>query len=95
MEDMQDKKIEQNRAGHFSFKNINKYEIISIIKFIIVLVPAFILRFALKDIWIVSERKDQARDNGYCFFEYLTKKHPERKVYYLIDYNNFHNHYKE
>lgn len=87
MEDMQDKKIEQNRAGHFSFKNINKYEIISIIKFIIVLVPAFILRFALKDIWIVSERKDQARDNGYCFFEYLTKKHPERKVYYLIDYN--------
>ncbi|MBR0082235.1 MAG: CDP-glycerol glycerophosphotransferase family protein [Clostridia bacterium] len=35
--------------------------------------------------WIISERPDQARDNGYCFFRYLKQKHPEQAVRYIID----------
>ena len=38
-----------------------------------------------KNIWIISERPKQARDNGYCFFRYMREKHPEQRVFYLID----------
>lgn len=37
-----------------------------------------------KDIWIVGEKKTEARDNGYHFFKYLRKEHPEIDSYYVI-----------
>ena len=40
------------------------------------------------NIWIITERPDQARDNGYCFFKYLGEEHPEQEVYYIIDPNS-------
>lgn len=39
------------------------------------------------NIWIISERKNDARDNGYWLFRYLREKHPELEVYYAIDVN--------
>ncbi|MDR0912229.1 MAG: CDP-glycerol glycerophosphotransferase family protein [Methanobrevibacter sp.] len=41
-----------------------------------------------RDIWIVGEREYRAQDNGKIFFEYLRKNHPEREVYYVIDYDS-------
>ena len=41
--------------------------------------------FIKRDIWLISERPTQARDNGYCFFKYMREEHPEKEVYYLID----------
>lgn len=38
-----------------------------------------------KNIWIVSEKKLEARDNGYHFFKYLRDRHPEINAYYVID----------
>lgn len=38
-----------------------------------------------KDIWIISERKDQARDNGYIFYKYLNEQQKQQKNVYLID----------
>lgn len=45
-----------------------------------------------KDIWLISERGNEARDNGYVFFNYLKINHPEIDSKYLIsksskDYN--------
>ena len=37
-----------------------------------------------KDLWIVSERGIDARDNGYHFFKYLCKEHPEINSVYII-----------
>ena len=37
-----------------------------------------------KDLWIVSERGSDARDNGYHFFKYITKEHPEINAAYVI-----------
>ena len=36
-------------------------------------------------VWIITERPNQARDNGYCFFKYLKENHPEQQAYYIID----------
>ncbi len=37
---------------------------------------------------MVSERGNDARDNGYVFFRYLTEKHPEINAYFVIDYDS-------
>lgn len=37
-----------------------------------------------KEIWLVSEKRDEARDNGYHFFKYLRLKHPNINAYYVI-----------
>ena len=35
--------------------------------------------------WVISERKDEARDNGYALYKYLRANHPEVKCVYVID----------
>ena len=40
-----------------------------------------------KDIWLISERGTEAKDNGYWMFKYIRENHPEKNVYYLIDKN--------
>ena len=48
---------------------------------------AFVFRKILekKNIWIFSEKKLEARDNGYHFFRYIRECHPEINAYYVID----------
>lgn len=41
-----------------------------------------------KKIWIVSEFGYEARDNGYSFFKYMRKEHPEVNCYYTIDFKS-------
>ncbi|WP_054741989.1 CDP-glycerol glycerophosphotransferase family protein [Cellulosilyticum ruminicola] len=41
-----------------------------------------------KSIWLISEREDQAQDNGVAFFEYLNQKHPEIESYYILEKDN-------
>lgn len=35
--------------------------------------------------WVLFERGTEARDNAYFFYRYLKEKHPEQKIYYIID----------
>lgn len=48
------------------------------------------LRYAGQEVWLVSERPDQAEDNGYAFFKYCRENHPNKKVFYLIDKDSPH-----
>lgn len=38
-----------------------------------------------KDMWLISERGTEAKDNGYVLFEYIRKNHPDVNVHYVID----------
>lgn len=40
--------------------------------------------FLEKNIWIVCEKRNEARDNGFHFFKYLREQHPETQAYYVI-----------
>lgn len=40
---------------------------------------------SMRNIWIISERGDDARDNGYFFYKFMCEKHPEQQLYYVID----------
>ena len=59
--------------------------------FLIKLFTAYIVAFVIKlfkpsmrGIWLISERGDDARDNGYFFYKYMVEKHPEKRFYYVI-----------
>lgn len=66
-------------------KSINRKTIRTTIKFAVVMPFALIGRLWAGDVWIITERPDQACDNGYVFFRYLKEKKPGQKAYYVID----------
>lgn len=51
----------------------------------IVTLPASLFYNRNREVFLVSERGTDARDNGYHFFKYLKEKHPELEVYYVIN----------
>lgn len=38
-----------------------------------------------KDMWLISERGVEAKDNGFTFFKYLRTSHPDINAWYVID----------
>lgn len=51
----------------------------------IVLLPVSLIYNRNREVYLVSERGTDARDNGYHFFKYLRSQHPEIEAYYVID----------
>ena len=79
-----------------SIKYIKLKDLLSPFIFIIALIPSLLFRLYLlltgKTLWLVSENKDAARDNGYFFYKYIRENHKEDYCFYAInkkcnDYN--------
>ena len=62
-----------------------KRQLLAAARCALTLLPALAARPWLRKVWLVSERPEQARDNGYCFFRYLGERHPEQPARYVID----------
>ena len=52
--------------------------------YLILFLPAIIF-YKRKHYWLISERGDDARDNGYWMFKYLRENRPEINAVYVID----------
>lgn len=56
----------------------------------LLLIPGFLAArflsffYRKRTIFLILERGNDARDNGFCFFEYVQEKHPEIESYYAI-----------
>lgn len=65
---------------------------LQIILFVISIPCAIIYKLYLlctkKEIWLICEDKNEARDNGFCFFQYLNEKQPQITSYYAINYKS-------
>ena len=68
----------------YQLKRVKLDEIVQIWKLPIALLCAFLYRIFHKDLWIVCEDKNEARDNGYWFFKYVREHHPEQECVYAI-----------
>lgn len=55
------------------------------ILFLVLLYPVARLYGFKRNIWIISERGTDARDNGFHMFKYMKIEHPSVKTYYIID----------
>lgn len=79
-------------------KKVTFSDVLGIFKYLLIFIPAFIYHIYLKlfnkQLWVICETKNTARDNGFVFYNYMIDKHPEVKTYYAIskkcsDYNKF------
>lgn len=68
--------------------NINIRNVISSVKLCLAIPVALLAGKWRRNVWIITERPAQARDNGYCFFKYLRQEQKECEVYYVIDKNS-------
>ena len=77
------------RLNDFNRKHNYKLSIVDFldcIKFIFLFpISKIFFRYLKKQkIWIVAENPNEACDNGYIFYKYLKKEHPEINSYYII-----------
>ena len=68
----------------YQLKRVKLQEIIQLWKLPVALICAPVYRFFHKDLWIVCEDKNEARDNGYWFFKYVRSEHPEQECVYAV-----------
>lgn len=62
---------------------IRLIDIESIIKFSFAYLIVFF--FKRRDVWLFSERHNEARDNGFWMFKYVRENYPLQNAYYVID----------
>ncbi len=62
-------------------------DIPSMIKLLFTFIPAKIYKRIYKDVWVITEYPENARDNGYWFFKYVRENHSEKKAFYPIKKN--------
>jgi len=59
-------------------------DILACFTFIAALPVSWIYKRKRPNLWLVCERGDEARDNGYWFYKYLREKHPEQDCVYAL-----------
>lgn len=69
-------------------KRVKLYEIIQIWKLPVSLLCVPFYRLYYKNLWIICEDKNEARDNGYWFFKYVREKYPNQECIYAISKNS-------
>ncbi len=74
------------------FKKVVKYvkprDLLDLLIIIAACPIGLILRLFKKDIWLISERANEAHDNGYWFFKFVRENYPQRNAYYSINFNS-------
>lgn len=59
-------------------------------KLLVAEIVAYIMLISKKnrEIYLIGERKNEAKDNGYHLFKYVRENHPEDRFYYVIEKNS-------
>lgn len=67
-------------------KKLYKNKVLDVLEYILAWIVAKLIRINPKyrDIWIITERHAECKDNGYHFFKYMRENFPEKKAYYAI-----------
>ncbi len=65
-------------------QRVKPSDVLHIFLFMLALLPAGVCRLFRRNLWLVCDNRNEARDNGYRFFKYLREEHPEQDVVYAI-----------
>lgn len=81
-----------NKSFFQRLQKVKIKDLLNIFSFLLAVIPSIIYKYTHKPFWLICDYENEARDNGYYFFEYMRKKHPEVKTVYAInkkspDYN--------
>lgn len=73
-------------------KKVSLKDLLGILKFIIILIPALIKKYYLKlhkkQLWLICEQENTAHDNGYIFYKYMKENHQDVECFYAINKNS-------
>ena len=65
-------------------KKLELLDFKSALMLLVTALPALILKMRKKNIWLIAERVTGAEDNGWIFYQWMRKNHPERNVYFIL-----------
>jgi len=77
---------------HLIYKKIVRrvnLECIFLLCLVFLLLRPVLKRFWRKPIWLISEKENEARDNGYEFFKYVQSVNTGRDVFYVITRDSY------
>lgn len=66
-------------------KKMRKNDYKHLLKIIMTFFPGMLLKIIKRDIWIISERENDAKDNGYYLFKYIQENNLKNDVFYAIN----------
>lgn len=72
----------------FKLKFVKRKDILALFLFALALPISCIYRLKRRNLWLVCERYNEARDNGYWFYKYMLENHPEQDCAYAIKKNS-------
>ncbi len=67
---------------------IRAMQLLVLVKYYLTVLFVIVFRKKEKNVWLISERGDEARDNGFAFFEYMRKEHKEIDARFVISKNS-------
>ena len=65
-------------------KYVKFNDILSIFIMLLAIPKAIYLKYKRKNLWLICERENEARDNGYWLFKYIRENYPQEDVVYAI-----------
>lgn len=65
-------------------KYVKINDILSVFIMLLAIPEAIFLKYKRKNLWLICERENEARDNGYWLFKYIRESHPQEDVVYVI-----------
>ncbi|WP_028907742.1 CDP-glycerol glycerophosphotransferase family protein [Xylanibacter ruminicola] len=66
-------------------KFVKIHDLLEVFPMIVGFLMSIFVRIKYKNLWLICERPNEARDNGYWFFKYMCEYHPEIDAVYAID----------
>lgn len=69
-------------------QDVKLRDILSGFQFVLAIPFAAVMKRKHKDLWLICEDANEARDNGYVFFKYIKTHHPNQEVVYAINYES-------
>lgn len=66
-------------------RDVKFYDYIAVFPMLLAVILSPFFKEKYKSVWAICERKEEARDNGYHFYKYMSNNHQEQKCIYVID----------
>lgn len=66
-------------------KRVKFGDLLHIFKFLAACLACLFLRGKHRDLWLICDTENEARDNGYWLFKYVREQHPEQEAVYAIN----------
>lgn len=72
------------REFFYKFQRVKLKDIIAIFMMLLAIPEAIYLKRKRKDLWLICERNNEAKDNGYWLYKYIRENYPNEDVVYAI-----------